>query len=198
MRSIIIAMLTQVLVLGTTSPGMAMTSAQLLQSCESLLRDGKVAQDGMVSVPDEALMCWNYMQAIQNASKIADDSGRPFITNLCATEKHLDAIYQDFRGSRAQTSQRTTQQRCLVSPRRVESGIPVPIRVLCHRSGQQMALTLRPSNLGHGVYAEQADYGIYCGGSRSGVTASERVQSAASRPGVRWKTNWIARASLRQ
>jgi hypothetical protein len=26
-----------------------------------------------------------------------------------------------------------------------------------------MALTLRPSNLGHGVYGDQTDYGIYCG-----------------------------------
>jgi hypothetical protein len=84
MRSIIAALtLAQILVLGTTKTGTAMTAEQLLQSCEVLLRDAKFAPDGRVRVPSDGMRCWNYMQAIQDVSVITDEEMQPLL-GFCA------------------------------------------------------------------------------------------------------------------
>jgi hypothetical protein len=70
-------------IFGLMTSATAMTGEQLLQSCESLLREVKVSPDGRVRVPYEGLPCWNYMQAIQDASVVADESGRPLL-RICA------------------------------------------------------------------------------------------------------------------
>jgi hypothetical protein len=67
MRSIIAALtLVQIMMLGTTKIGTAMTGEQLLQSCELLLREVKVAPDGSVRVGRDGMPCWIYMEAIQD------------------------------------------------------------------------------------------------------------------------------------
>jgi Rap1a immunity proteins len=70
----------------TTAPGVGMTGEQLLQNCELLLKDVRTSPDGKVGIPQDGMPCWTYISAIQDVSRVVDDSLRPLV-GFCPPEK---------------------------------------------------------------------------------------------------------------
>src|SRR5262245_2893388 len=78
-------MLAAMLACGLSSPALAMSGEELLQSCEVLARDVKTTREGKLAVPRDGEPCWFYMEAIQDVSVIGDGGRRPLI-GFCAPE----------------------------------------------------------------------------------------------------------------
>jgi hypothetical protein len=61
----------------------AETPAQLLQSCQSIIRAAGATDKATIDIPLAGLTCWYYMSAIQNMSAVVDQDGRPLL-GICA------------------------------------------------------------------------------------------------------------------
>jgi hypothetical protein len=92
--------LVQAVLLGSMSPGAGMAGQQLLQTCEFLLRESKIAPDGRVSVSKDAAPCWFYISAIQDFAVITDASSKRPRVGFClppeSTLMQLIRIFVDY------------------------------------------------------------------------------------------------------
>lgn len=70
-----------VLLAGRNAP--AMTSGELLQSCEAVVTTASDAIDDSIDISPAGLRCWYYMSAIQNMSVVVDQSGEHLL-GICA------------------------------------------------------------------------------------------------------------------
>ncbi len=61
----------------------AVTSAELLKSCEAVVNNAAPASEGTVDIPRAGLRCWYYMSAVQNMSVLVDPSGKRLLS-VCA------------------------------------------------------------------------------------------------------------------
>jgi Rap1a immunity proteins len=61
----------------------AATPAQLLESCQAVIKAAGATQNDTVEIPVAGLACWYYMAAVQNLSVVVDENGR-HILGICA------------------------------------------------------------------------------------------------------------------
>jgi hypothetical protein len=101
MKSIVAALtLAQIIVLGTTKTGTAMTAKQLLESCEILLQTQVPLSDGKFLTPQEGTPCFVYMDALQDVSALAYEGQKQPLVGWCAPENsnqlQLIKIFVDY------------------------------------------------------------------------------------------------------
>jgi hypothetical protein len=86
MRVIVAASVVAQLVVGAASPANAMSATDLLQSCEILVREARPTGGDRFSLPPGGLMCWYYMEAVQDAIVLGDENGH-LVLRVCAPEE---------------------------------------------------------------------------------------------------------------
>lgn len=83
MKVLVTAILTVAALSVMNGSAAATTPAQLLQSCQSVLRAAGATDKATVQIPVAGLECWYYMSAVQNMSAVVDQDGRPLL-DICA------------------------------------------------------------------------------------------------------------------
>ena len=83
MKVLVAAILTLAALPVMNGSAAAETPAQLLQSCQSVLRASGKTEKTTVEIPVAGLTCWYYMSAVQNMSAVVDQDGQPLL-GICA------------------------------------------------------------------------------------------------------------------
>lgn len=85
MKALVAAILTVAALSVINGSAAAATPAQLLQSCQNVLRAAGARDKATIDIPVAGLACWYYMSAVQNMSAVVDQNGRPLL-GICAPE----------------------------------------------------------------------------------------------------------------
>jgi hypothetical protein len=85
MKILVPAILTVAALSVMNSSAAAVTPAELVQSCQSILRAAGAKEKTTIEIPVAGLTCWYYMSAVQNMSAVVDQDGQPLL-GICAPE----------------------------------------------------------------------------------------------------------------
>lgn len=75
MRYIVAALVLLIACLLAQHRATALTSNELLQSCQTITRTISTKKQPTIDIPEAGLACWYYMSAMQNMSVLVDGSG---------------------------------------------------------------------------------------------------------------------------
>jgi Rap1a immunity proteins len=85
MKALVAGILTLAALSAMNGSAAAATPAELLQSCQNVLRTAGARDKATIDIPVAGLTCWYYMSAVQNMSAVVDQDGRPLL-GICAPE----------------------------------------------------------------------------------------------------------------
>ena len=95
MNRILITIIAICFVLPPTISAQANTGTEILQSCELLLR-GMRGEGEKVVVVREGILCWNYMEAVQDVISLGDENSVPLLKACIPSESSLTQLIRIF------------------------------------------------------------------------------------------------------